>query len=57
MSVAISSRYCAVAVGKFSVLGYENDAIKKGMYRDEAEKRGTVQSLNIFVIEAFAILL
>ena len=37
-SVAMSSRYCQLEQDNSRFLGYENDAIKKRTYRDEAGK-------------------
>ena len=39
-SVAISPRYCQSEQETSQVLGYENNAIKNGTYRDEAGKKG-----------------
>ncbi len=39
-SVAISPRYCQSEQETSQFLGYENNAIKKGSYRDEAGKKG-----------------
>ena len=39
-SVAISPRYCQSEQESSQFLGYENNAIKKGIYRDEAGKKG-----------------
>ena len=39
-SVAMSSRYCQSEQENSRFLGHENDAIKKGTYRDEAGKKG-----------------
>ena len=37
---AISPRYCQPEQETSQVLGYENNAIKKGIYRDEPGKKG-----------------
>ena len=39
-SVAISPRYCQSEQETSQILGYENNAIKNGSYRDEAGKKG-----------------
>ena len=39
-SVAISPRYCQSEQETSQFLGYENNAIKNGSYRDEAGKKG-----------------
>ncbi|WP_067094815.1 hypothetical protein [Synechococcus sp. MIT S9508] len=39
-SVVMSSRYCQSEQENSRFLGFENDAIKKGTYRDEAGKKG-----------------
>ena len=39
-SVAISPRYCQSEQDTSQFLGYENNAIKNGSYRDEAGKKG-----------------
>ena len=39
-SVAMSSPYCQSDQENLRFLGYENDAIKKGTYRDEVGKKG-----------------
>ena len=39
-SVAISPRYCQLEPEAPQFLGYENNVIKNGSYRDEAEKKG-----------------
>ena len=47
-SIAMSPRYCQSEQETSQVLGYENNAIKNGTYRDEVGKKGEWTAVRSF---------